>query len=465
MNDIAIKFENVSKFYKLYNTPKERLKEALHPRGKKYHKEFYALNKINLEIKKGEILGIVGRNGSGKSTLLKLVSGVIQPSSGIVNVDGKVSALLELGSGLHPNFTGIQNIYFSGTMMGFSREEMEEKIDEIVAFADIGDFINQPLKTYSSGMKARLGFALAVNMEPKILVLDEVLAVGDDLFRRKCFSKMNEFFNSGCSVLFVSHSMGAMNEICSRAIFLDKGEQLLEGPTKFVTMHYQKFLYTKPGTVSKVRNEIIRLNKDEKKKIEFAEDIDKVEKKEKKKIEAVVEKKPESKQEAYHLSNLVSKTRVVQKNEDIDVYDICIQTLEGKKVNCLVVKEEYYFTYKIKFNTDIDNLSIGWVLKDEKGLRISGSRYPGKRGAIERQIKKNDVYHVKWKFKCAVLQGTYYIDLGIVKEADGKRNMLVSSLDAMNFKVQRPQYNDEDIYNWAICNLEQELESLELQRQ
>ena len=254
MTDIAVKLENISKFYKLYKEPKDRLKEALHPFGKKYHKEFYSLSRINLEIKKGEIFGIVGRNGAGKSTLLKLITGVLQPSSGKVLVNGNVSALLELGGGFNPEFTGIQNIYFSGTMMGFSRREMKQKIDDIIDFAEIGEFIDQPLKTYSNGMKARLGFALTINMKPEIMVLDEVLAVGDELFKRKCFAKMEEIFKSGSTILYVSHGIGTINQICSRAILLDHGELILDGIPKFVTMHYQKLLYAEPGNQKKTRD-------------------------------------------------------------------------------------------------------------------------------------------------------------------------------------------------------------------
>ena len=201
-------------------------------------REFYALKDINLEIRKSEILGIVGKNGSGKSILLKLICEIIQPSFVKVVVNEAVSALLDLSMGLNPEFCGIQNICFNGTMMGFRRKEMEEKIDDIVAFTEIENFIHQPLKTYSSGMRVRLGFTLAINMDLRILILDEVLAVGDELFKRKCFAKMEEVFNSGCIVLFVTHSINTINERSSRAILLDKGEQILEEPPKFVTMYY-----------------------------------------------------------------------------------------------------------------------------------------------------------------------------------------------------------------------------------
>jgi lipopolysaccharide transport system ATP-binding protein len=466
MSDISVKLDNISKFYKLYNSPKDRLKEALHPFKKKLHKKFYALQNINLEIKRGEILGIVGKNGSGKSTLLKLICEIIQPSSGKLIVNGAVSALLDLSVGLNPEFTGMQNIYFSGTMMGFSRKEMEKKIDGIVDFADIGDFIHQPLKTYSSGMKARLGFALAINMEPEILVLDEVLAVGDELFRRKCYAKMEEFLKSDCTILFVSHSVGAVNEICRRAILLDQGEQILEGPTKFVTMHYQKFLYARARDINKVRNEIIQLNKEERNKRNFVDNVnvrENVKKEEsiKTEINETIVKKQGPKQEAFYMPHLISKSKVVQKNEDIDVYDICIETLEGKKVNCLVVNEEYFLTYRVKFNVDVGDFAVGWLLKNEKGLHLSGSRYPGEKRNIK-NAKKNEIYLIKWKFKCSLLNGIYYIDIGIISFLNEMKNMLAAYLDALTFKVQRPEYKVKRVFNWAIFNMGQELETVEL---
>jgi lipopolysaccharide transport system ATP-binding protein len=257
----VVRFENISRFFKLYDSPKDRLKEALHPLGKKFHRDFYALKNINLSIQKGEVLGIVGRNGSGKSTLLKIVCRVIPPTSGEITVEGSVSALLDLGAGLDPEFDGLQNIYFGGIMSGYSREEIKEKEEEIIRFADIGEFIHQPLKTYSAGMKARLGFAMAISVRPEILVIDEILAVGDDLFQRKCHAKIAELLKTGCTVLLVSHNMPHINDLCTRAILLDYGELILEGTPKFVTVHYQKLLYARPEDQNSVRDAIIELYK------------------------------------------------------------------------------------------------------------------------------------------------------------------------------------------------------------
>lgn len=438
MSDIAVKLENISKFYKLYNSPKDRLKEALHPFKKKYHRRFYALKDINLEIKKGEILGIVGRNGSGKSTLLKLISGIIQPSSGKIEVKGKVSALLELGSGLNPEFTGIQNIYFSGTMMGFTRKEMEEKIEDIVSFADIGDFIHQPLKTYSSGMQARLGFALAINMEPEILILDEVLAVGDELFKRKCYAKMEEFFESECSVIYVSHSLNTVNEICSKVIFLDKGELILEGPPKFVTIHYQKFLYIDTKNRDAFRNEIIQLNKDEEKKKRFAVDLEKEEMKTAAKKKPQIDKKVRGELTAFYIPNFKPKSTIEYKNFDVEISDFQIKTLAGTKVNALVTNEEYIYTYKVKFNIDVENVVVTMGIHNQKGACIGGSLAPGKKVFLKK-INKGEIYLIEWYFLCNLLGGTYYTTSAVRSFKNGNEIILNRIVDALVFKVQKSE--------------------------
>ena len=243
-DEIIIKAENVSKIYKLFTSKTERMKESLHPFKKKYHKEFYALDDIQLEVKKGEILGIVGMNGSGKSTLLKIIAGIIQQSSGFVKVTGNVVPLLELGAGFNPEFNGLENIYFYNTIMGHSRAETDKILHKILDFAEIGDFIHQPVKTYSSGMKARLSFAVSVNINPDILIIDEVLSVGDELFKRKSFSRIEEFFKAGKTILFVSHSAAHINQLCTRAIMLHQGNIVLQGVPKFVTMNYTKFMFS-----------------------------------------------------------------------------------------------------------------------------------------------------------------------------------------------------------------------------
>lgn len=236
-NPISIK--HVSKVYRIFDNPTDRFWEAVggakHARGR----DHYALDDINIEVSEGEILGIIGVNGSGKSTLLKIITGVLAPTSGTVEVNGKISALLELGAGFNPEYTGVENIYFNGMVMGFSREEMESKVQSIIDFADIGDFINQPVRTYSSGMYVRLAYAVAVSIEPDILIVDEALAVGDAYFQMKSMSKMQELFRKGKTVLFVSHDTASVKNLCTTAIYLDKGRIIARGPAAEVVDLYE----------------------------------------------------------------------------------------------------------------------------------------------------------------------------------------------------------------------------------
>ena len=234
----AITVDHVTKVYHLYDSPTARMKEALHPFRKKYHHDFYALNDVSFSVEQGEVLGIIGKNGCGKSTLLKILAGVLTPTSGTVSVNGNVSALLELGSGFNPEFTGLENVYFSSAIMGYSREQVEKNLDNILAFADIGEFIHQPVKTYSSGMYVRLAFAVAINVEPDILIVDEALSVGDVAFQTKCISKMQKIMKNGCTVLFVSHDTGSLKRFCHKCVYLKKGGMQSLGESGLITDEY-----------------------------------------------------------------------------------------------------------------------------------------------------------------------------------------------------------------------------------
>lgn len=253
--DYSIEVDGVSKVYKLYNKPSDRLKEALSPIKKSYHTDFYALHDLNFKIKPGETVGFVGKNGSGKSTLLKILTEVLTPTTGSLKINGKVSALLELGAGFNGEYTGMENIYLNGTIMGYSREEMDKKIDDIVSFADIGKYINQPVKTYSSGMFVRLAFAVAINVEPDILIVDEALAVGDIRFQLKCMDKFLEFKEKGITILYVSHDVNSIKRFCTRAIWINEGQLEADGDVDTITdkyLDYLKTLDSQDGTSDKV---------------------------------------------------------------------------------------------------------------------------------------------------------------------------------------------------------------------
>ncbi|MFN6472029.1 MAG: ABC transporter ATP-binding protein [Nostoc sp. SerVER01] len=239
--EIAISLKNVSKCFKRYSRPVDRLKEVLLP-GKSRTDEFWALRDINIEIPKGQTVGVIGRNGSGKSTLLQIIVGTLTPSTGDVQVNGRISALLELGSGFNPEFTGRQNVFFNGRLLGLSQKQIEERFDDIAAFADIGDFIEQPVKTYSSGMYVRLAFAVAVNVDPEILIVDEALAVGDIVFQHRCMRQMRAMMDSGVTTLFVSHDAGAIKTLCNSAIMIHDGKIHTTGLPNAVVIEYLKLV-------------------------------------------------------------------------------------------------------------------------------------------------------------------------------------------------------------------------------
>ena len=242
MSGIAIKVDQVSKVYHLYDRQRDRLKEALNLTKKKCYREHFALDKLDFEIKKGETVGIIGTNGSGKSTILKIITGVLNPTDGEVTVDGRISALLELGAGFNMEYSGIENVYLNGTMIGFTKQEIDARLQDILEFADIGDFVNQPVKTYSSGMFVRLAFAVAINIDPEILIVDEALSVGDVFFQSKCYHKFEEFKKMGKTILFVSHDLGSITKYCDRAILLNKGHKLFEGTPKEAVDMYKRVL-------------------------------------------------------------------------------------------------------------------------------------------------------------------------------------------------------------------------------
>ncbi|MFT5591573.1 MAG: lipopolysaccharide transport system ATP-binding protein, partial [Bradyrhizobium sp.] len=240
MAEFAIRVQGLSKHYQIYETPRDRLRQFCLPTlrrlaglaSKQYFTEFQALHDVSFEIKKGETVGIIGRNGSGKSTLLQLICGTLTPSSGSVLTQGRIAALLELGSGFNPEFTGRENVYMNAAVLGLDRAEIDLRYDDIVAFADIGEFIDQPVKTYSSGMAVRLAFAVAINVDPEILIVDEALSVGDELFQRKCFSRIEAIRAKGATILLVSHSGGQIVELCDQAVLMDAGEKLAIGTPK-----------------------------------------------------------------------------------------------------------------------------------------------------------------------------------------------------------------------------------------
>ncbi len=413
---LAIQAYHLSKKYRLYKEPLDRLKEALSVFGKKYHEDFYALKDVSFEIKKGETVGIIGRNGSGKSTLLKILTGVVMPSEGSVRAHGKISSILELGAGFNPEMNGIENIYLNTSINGMSKQETDEKLQEILDFAELGEFIYQPSKNYSDGMKSRLSFAVAINIEPDILIVDEALAVGDVAFQRKCFSKMETIRKSGATILFVSHNEGQIVNFCSRAIWLSRGKKVIEGNPKLVTGLYVKYA-----------------NKQEVDKDSIQREFEVLQKKEiKNKIGKKVIQEILKTEESFN-SSVKSKSIISYAEEGARLYDFVIQNTQGKEVNILKSGEVYEYCYKVKYNQNFTNVRLGMNIKTATGIVLGGGQYPHNGTKEGVPVIGGKVYNMKWSFKCNLGEGAYFINAGTFDILT--QTQLHRVLDAYMFKV------------------------------
>ena len=396
MSDIAIKVSNLTKIYKLYDKPALRLKEALSVTKKKYHKDFQALNDVSFEIQKGEMLGIIGKNGAGKSTILKIITGVLTPTSGTVEINGKISALLELGAGFNPEYTGIENVYLNGTMIGFTKEEMDKKIDDIIGFADIGDFINQPVKTYSSGMFARLAFAVAINVEPDILIVDEALSVGDVFFQAKCYKKLEDLKNSGKTILFVTHDMGSVMKYCNRAIIFNAGSIVAQGnPAEMIDI-YKKILVGQFDGDKKDVDDLIERDTP----TELMENAKRSEKK------AGLE--PGTKWQDYMLVNPNSQ---IYGDKRAEIVDFGIFDENGEITNTIYKFKDFSIRMKIRFNETIENPIFAFSIKDIKGTELTGTNT-----VIEKTdtgvIRQGEEAEIEFRQKMILQGGQYLLLLG-----------------------------------------------------
>jgi lipopolysaccharide transport system ATP-binding protein len=398
-NKDSITVSNLSKCYLIYETPTDRLKQFLFPRydslvkkdTRKFYKEFWALKNVSFSIKKGETVGIIGKNGSGKSTLLQMICGTLSPTAGSIEVQGRIAALLELGSGFNPEFTGRENIYMNAAILGITKKEIEAKFEDIVAFADIGDFIERPVKTYSSGMYVRLAFAVAVHVEPDILVIDEALSVGDELFQRKCFSKIENIRASGATILFVSHSASSIVELCDRAILIDSGEFLIDGAPKDVVNRYQKLLYAPAHEKTSIITEI----------------------KQQAQIQAI-----EPASEAYESAHedlvetydpaLIPASAFEYVSRGALIQSPKIMTLDGTQVNGLVTGRKYRYNYKVQFNETAFNVRLGMLIKSTSGLELGGSVSTPTRDQSIRVVEAGTILSVDFTFDCHLNPGCIF---------------------------------------------------------
>ena len=378
---VAIRAENLSKVYKLYARSVDRLKESLHPLRRIYHHDFYALKDVSFEIRKGETLGIIGKNGSGKSTLLKIIAGVLTPSGGNLEVRGKVSALLELGVGFNPDMTGRENIYFSGTIMGYSRAEMDAKVDDILAFADIGDFINQPVKTYSSGMFVRLAFAMATNVDPDILIIDEALSVGDIFFQTKCYKKFDQFQKMGKTILFVTHALENVIRYCHRGIVLESGVKLIDSDAKSAVDVYKKLMVNCYG------------NGDEHEK----------------NGDSLVREQPEA--ALVRNECLVNPDATIYGDGRAEIVDYGVLDKNGVPVQMLFNDEQCSVWMKVLFKEEVENPIFAFTIKDLKGVEITGTNSLYEDAASIRYLKGETVV-IEFTQMLNMASGQYLLSLG-----------------------------------------------------
>ncbi|NEO32403.1 MAG: ABC transporter ATP-binding protein [Symploca sp. SIO3C6] len=452
MSELAISLKSVSKCFKRYARPADRLKDLLLP-GKSRADEFWALQNINLEVPKGQTLGIVGRNGSGKSTLLQILVGTLTPTTGEVKVKGRVSALLELGSGFNPEFTGRQNVFFNGRLLGLSQQDIEAKFDQIAAFADIGDFIDQPVKTYSSGMFVRLAFAVATSVEPDILVVDEALAVGDEVFQRKCFARIQSIQERGGTILFVSHSASSVIELCNRAVLIDSGELLLSGSPKSVISKYHKLAYAPADKLEVLRQEMRYFNCQESKhnleKIYFLQENELKHRQTKK-----------YKTESSYDSGLIPKSTISYVARGTKIEGCYITNSEEKVVNVLCRNTEYVYHYSVRFDEAAYKVRFGMLLKTINGLELGGAASHPVTHGIE-YIEPGSVVQVKFKFNCYLLPGVYFLNAGVLGYIDHAEVYLHRCIDAAMFRVQM----EEDILSTAIVDFQIEPKVLISQQQ
>ena len=394
MSEFAIQVKHLDKMYKLYNKPSDRLRETL---GFKVPvREHYALRDVNFQVERGETVGIIGTNGSGKSTILKIITGVLNPTAGEVKVDGRISALLELGAGFNMEYTGIENVYLNGTMMGFSKEEVDARLQDILDFADIGDFVYQPVKSYSSGMFVRLAFAVAINIDPEILIVDEALSVGDVFFQAKCYRKFEEFKKMGKTILFVSHDLSSISRYCDRVILLNKGVKLEEGsPKQMVDMYKQLLVGQDP---------------------------------------AKAEEKKEEQKESWSQQFQVNPNMLEYGTKLAEIVDFAVLDDKNRCTNTIEKGSSFRIRMKVVFHQDIQEPIMAHTFKDIKGTEITGTNTLFEKKSVEHS-QAGDSCTVTFEQEMFLQGGEYLLSFGCTGYKDGEFTVFHRLYDACNITV------------------------------
>ncbi len=423
---LAICAEQITKVYKLYDKPSDRLKEALGLSRSKLHKEHYALKGVDLSIYKGETVGIIGTNGSGKSTILKIITGVLNPTSGNLTVNGRISALLELGAGFNMEYNGIENIYLNGTMMGFSEKEIDAKLQNILDFADIGDFVYQPCKTYSSGMFVRLAFAVAINIEPEILIVDEALSVGDVFFQAKCYHKFEEFKQMGKTILFVSHDLSSIAKYCDRVVLLNKGVKLGEGLPKEMIDTYKQVLvgqYQIPEEEDSLLqdediNKLAAKNVDDKGKL----------------------RNPQAGKDAGKKTEISAEVLGINEKaleygtKDGEITEFYITDKKGVKTSAIIKGEEFTLHMRVRFHNDVMAPIFAFTLKDKHGTEITGTNSMIEKAFLE-SVKKGDEKEITFTQNIDLQGGEYLLSLGVTGYEGDQFQVYHRLYDVLNLTV------------------------------
>lgn len=404
--NIAIQVNNVVKTYKLYDKPSDRLKESLGiGRKKKRYKEHSALKGVDMTIYKGETVGIIGTNGSGKSTILKIVTGVLNPTSGDVKVDGRISALLELGAGFNMEYNGIENVYLNGTMMGFSKKEIDAKLPDILEFADIGEYVNQPVKTYSSGMFVRLAFAVAINIDPEILIVDEALSVGDVFFQAKCYHKFEEFKNMGKTIVFVSHDLSSISKYCDRVILLNQGVKLGEGTPKEMIDAYKQVLvgqYPLPD----INNS----------------------------FDATNDEKSDENGAVSDNANSLNPDLLEYGTKAAVISSYYLEDDKHNKVSAIIKGSTVTMHMVVDINEDINSPIFAFSIKNIKGVEIAGTNTMFEKVFLD-SVKKGDRKHITFTQKIDLHGGEYLISLGVTGYENEDFTVYHRLYDVMNITV------------------------------
>lgn len=427
-----ISVHDIGKMYRLYSRPQDRLKEQLFWRlGWHYGREFWALRNVSFQVQRGETVGIIGRNGSGKSTLLQIIAGTLAPTTGEVNVNGRLAALLELGSGFNPEFTGQENVFLNGSILGVSRAEMEERYGEITAFADIGEFINQPVKLYSSGMVVRLAFAVQAIVQKEVLIIDEALAVGDEAFQRKCYAALDEFKDKGGTILLVSHSQQTIVRQCNRCLFFHQGYLMLDGPSKPVTDIYQRFLY---GTADEQKQLMAALLE------QPTASLDALDEAASPNVFSTVAGHTVTAQQPILDPDIPATAETTYGNGQAEILDCAMCDESGRPVNVLLAGQRYQWCYRVRFLEVARRVNFGMMIRTVDGIPTIAINTEGL-GQCYQWIEQGQEVDVTFNIALNLAPGTYYLEAGVVGEtstATGEGGFLHRRLDICAVRVISP---------------------------